>query len=143
MSLIPFSVVTEIKDFINKPIFHKNPENTNFTFFSAEPLPSGFAHKEKLLSGDFSQFDHISGEVYNELPFVELLCSEIFEYNEFLDRTMGTAFDVCNRPMNVPFEEATFTKIEEKMVIDLTLKILQKQQVKIKGHDDCHHHPHC
>lgn len=136
---VPFSAVTEIKDFINKPIFHKNPDTDNFTFFSSVKLPSGFSQKEKLLSGDFTQFDQISGEVFNELPFVELISSEIFEFDEFLDRTMGDAHDIFGKKMEVPFEEATFTKLEEKMVVDLTLKVLQKQQVRIKDHGKYYH----
>ena len=30
-----------------------------------------------------------------------------------------------------PFEEGTFTMIEEKMVIDITLKVLQNQQIRV------------
>ncbi len=140
--VIPFSAVTEIKDFMNKPIFHKNPDTDNFTFFSSVDLPKGYSQKEKLLSGDFTQFDQISGEVFNELPFVELISSRIFEYDEFLDRSMGDAYDVFDRKMDVPFEEATFKKLEEKMVIDLTLKVLQKQQVRVKDYYCDYHKEH-
>lgn len=35
---------------------------------------------------------------------------------------------------HAPFEEGTFTKIEEKMVVEVTLKVLQNQQVKMQKH---------
>lgn len=137
---IPFETVTEI-DFINQPEFSKNPESRDFTFFSSQPLPKGFSQKERLLSADFSQHDQISGEVFNELPFCELLASKFIEFDEALDRQMGHVFDHNGECLDAPFEEGTFTKIEEKMVVELTIKVLQKQQVEIKGHDK--HQDHC
>lgn len=136
---IPFETVTEI-DFINPPQFNKNPERREFTFFSSTKLPEGFSQKEKLLSADFSQFDQISGEVFNELPFCELLASKFIEYDEALDRKMGKVYDDKGDFMDAPFEEGTFTKVEEKMVIELTLKVLQNQQVKINGDGKYHGH---
>lgn len=121
---VPFSTVTEI-EFINKPEFNRNPDKRDFTFFSSNPLPKGFSQKEKLLSGDFSQFDKKSGEVFNELSFFELLSSKFIEYDEALDRKMGHVFDYEGKSLEAPFEEGTFTKIEEKMVVELTLKVLQ------------------
>jgi len=137
---IPFETVTEI-DFINPPEFNKNPDRREFTFFSTNKLPEGFSQKEKLLSADFSQFDQISGEVFNELPFCELLDSKFIEYDEAIDRKMGKVFDEYGDCLDSPFEEGTFTKVEEKMVIELTLKVLQNQQVKING-DGKHGHYH-
>ncbi|MCU9614536.1 DUF3794 domain-containing protein [Caldibacillus lycopersici] len=136
---IPFEAVTEI-DFLNKPHFHSNPDTNDFTFFSSSKLPKGFSQKEHLLSGDFSQYDQISGEVFNELPYCELLYSKFIEYDEALDREMGVVYGPDGELINAPFEEGTFTKIEEKMVVELTLKVLQKQQVHIDK--DFPHHPH-
>lgn len=134
---IPFETVTEI-NFINQPEFSRNPESRDFTFFSSQPLPKGFSQKERLLSADFSQHDQISGEVFNELPFCELLSSKFIEFDEALDRQMGHVFDHNGECLDAPFEEGTFTKLEEKMVVELTIKVLQKQQVEIKGHDKHH-----
>lgn len=131
---IPFEAVAEI-EYINKPEFHPNMDRKEFTFFNKEKLPKGFSEKEKLLSGDFSQYDQISGETYNELPYCELISSKFIEYDESLDRKMGRVFDSDgNQLEDVPFEEGTFTKIEEKMVVELKLKVLQKQQVKVNGY---------
>lgn len=138
---IPFETVTEI-DFINHPQFSRNPDTREFTFFSSNPLPKGFSQKEKLLSGDLSQFDQISGEVYNELPYCELLASHFIEYDEALNREMGKVFDEEGECMEAPFEEGTFTKVEEKMVVELTLKVLQNQQVEINAIEKHHDHDH-
>jgi hypothetical protein len=135
---IPFEAVTEI-DFINQPQFHSNPDTRDFTFFTSSKLPKGFSQKENLLSADFSQYDQISGEVFNELPYCELLYSKFIEYDEALDREMGVVYGPDGECLDAPFEEGTFTKIEEKMVVELTLKVLQNQQVHIDR--DHHHHP--
>lgn len=140
---IPFETVTEI-DFINMPQFNRNPRPSDFTFFSSSPLPQGFSQKEHLLSADFSQFDQISGEVYNELPYCELLSSQFIEYDEALNREMGMVYDASGDCLEAPFEEGTFTKVEEKMVVELTLKVLQNQQVQISGQAKSdNQHDHC
>lgn len=83
-----------------------------------------FAEKDRLLSGDMSEFNQESTEYFNELPFCELIRSRIVEFDEFLNPRHP---EKCR----MPFEEKQFRKIEEKMVIFLTLKILQKRQVAI------------
>ncbi len=135
---IPFETVTEL-DFLNKPQFRVNPDRDEFTFLRKNMLPEGFSSKDHLLSGDLSEFDQISGEEFNELPFCELISSRFIEFDEALDRKMGRVNDRNGERMESPFEEGTFTKIEEKMVIELTLKVLQKQQVEIDSkHEDKH-----
>jgi hypothetical protein len=127
---VPFQVVTRL-DFLGSPDFKSNPMNSEFKYFNTSPLPQGFPSKEKLLSGDFSEHNQISEEVFNELPFCELLSSKFIEYDEALNRNMGSVFGIAGQ-MNAPFEEGTFTELEEKMVIELTLKVLQNQQVQIR-----------
>lgn len=53
--------------------------------------------------------------------------------DEALNRKMGTVFGPDGE-IYAPFEEDTFTKIEEKMVVEVTLKVLQNQQVKMQKH---------
>ncbi|MBB6214744.1 hypothetical protein HNQ80_000827 [Anaerosolibacter carboniphilus] len=84
----------------------------------------GFAEKDHLMSGDLSEFNQISTEYFNELPFCELISSRIVEFDEQLCRTRPDGY-------KMPFEEKQFKSIEEKMVIFLTLKILQNRQVAI------------
>jgi len=136
---VPFNVVTEV-DFIHEPQFSVTPAVHKFSYFNTEKLPTGFPEKERLLSTDFSQFNEISEEVFNELPFCELLSSKFIEYDEILNRKMGEVWDGHRNRLEAPFEEGTFTKIEEKMVIELTLKVLQNQQVQMGGHEDSKHH---
>lgn len=130
---VPFQVVTRI-DLLSSPDFRSTPHSTEFTYFKSAPLPKGFSSKESLLSGDFTEHNQISEEVFNELPYVELLSSRFIEYDEVLDREMGVVMGHSGERMHAPFEEGTFTSIEEKMVIEISLKVLQNQQVHMKDY---------
>lgn len=87
-------------------------------------LKNYFAEKDRLLSGDVSEFNQVSQEFFNELPYCELISSRIVEYEEFLDHQHLAG-------IQMPFEEKVFQQIEEKTVVYLTLKILQNRQVTI------------
>ncbi|SHK01099.1 CsxC family protein [Paramaledivibacter caminithermalis] len=120
---IPFECTTPVTFNGTEPadvIFNTNSE---FEYFNTEKLPSQFPEKERLLSGDLSEFNQISTEYFNEIPYCELINSKIVEFDEYINRE-----PICEPS---PFEEKEFDKIEEKMVIYLTLKILQKRQVRI------------
>lgn len=120
---VPFSCVTTIEDFngsLPLPIVLNSKDE--FEFFKSAPLPHGFPEKDRLLSGDRTEFNQCSSEFFNEMPFCELISSKICEHDEFLHL----------KPVHGgPFEERTFKEFSEKMIIDLTLKILQNQQVHI------------
>jgi len=107
--------------------------SNEFEYFKVEKLPNSFAEKDKLLSGDLSEYNQISTEYFNELPFCELISSRIVEFDEYLNRVCLSGY--------APFEERQFDKIEEKMVVYLTLKILQNRQVAVPaagtGASDC------
>lgn len=120
---VPFECTTAVNFNGTDPedvIFNTSRE---FEYFREQELPNNFPEKENLLAGDLSQFNQESTEYFNELPYCELIRSRIVEFDEFLDR----------RPIYgpAPFEEKLFKEIEEKMVIYLTIKILQKRQVRI------------
>lgn len=101
-----------------------------FEYFNRKDLEDPkFADKDKLLSGDSSEFNQISTEFFNELPFCELVSSKIVEFDEFLNQK--TLVDLKPQTFYHPINTKFFDKIEEKMVIFLTLKVLQKQQVKV------------
>ncbi|WP_088101990.1 CsxC family protein [Halalkalibacter urbisdiaboli] len=133
---VPFKAVTEV-DYINKPKFAFSPQSQKSSYFMKSKLGDGFASKDHLLSADLSQFDQFSGEEFNELPYCELISSHFFEYDEALDRKMGKVYDEKGKSIDAPFEEGTFTEIEEKMVVEIKLKVLQKQQVKVKPDKHC------
>lgn len=120
---VPFQCVTEIKKFLTHPVMPEVNERQEFDFFVSKPLPSGFPEKDELLTSDLSQFHQESKQFYNELPFCELISSKIIEWDEAIDR--------MPLPGAHPIDEGFFTTIEEKMVVDFTLKVLQNQQVRI------------
>jgi len=129
---IPFSLITEIKDFIAKPEMPKNNNRQEFDFYVAKPLPSGYPEKDELMSSDLSQFHQASSENYNELPYCELVSSKIIEWVEAVDRCLLESSELMN--------EGTFTKTEDKLVIDFKIKILQNQHVFVTSttnDDDC------
>ena len=121
---VPFECTTVVKFNGANPAPIVTNTSSEFEFFRTNELSNTFAEKDRLLSGDLSEFNQISIEFFNELPFCELISAKIVEFDEFLHR---------ERPhhMHLPVGEKLFTKIEEKMVITLTLKILQNRQVAI------------
>ncbi len=120
---VPFQCTTNVVFNGTQPKPVINTSQSEFEYFKVEELPKGFADKDKLLSGDLSEYNQESTEYFNELPFCELISSRIVEFDEYICRSKihGKA----------PFEEKEFKKIEEKMVIYLTLKLLQLRQVAI------------
>lgn len=128
---IPFSCVTEIKHFLRKPVQPTINKRTEFDFLISDPLPSGFPEKDEFLSNDLSQFHQNSTQYYNELPFCELVSSNIIEWDEAINRSKLSK--------DGSIGEGVFTQVEEKMVVDITLKVLQNQQIRVSSttNDDC------
>lgn len=122
---IPFQVIAEIKHFLSKPVMPQVNNRKEFDFFVSKPLPTGFPEKDELLTSDLSQFHQESTQHYNELPFCELVSSQIIEWDEAIDRQP--------LPTTSPIDEGFFQKIEEKMVIDFTVKVLQNQQIRVSS----------
>lgn len=122
---VPFSCTTPVEINGVPPVTLIPNTVQEFEFFRRQPLKGpGFAEKDQLLSGDLSEFNQVSQEFFNELPFCELINARIVEFDEFLNRRLplGT---------KLPFEEKEFRRLEEKMVLFITLKILQNQQVLV------------
>ncbi|AQS58827.1 CsxC family protein [Desulforamulus ferrireducens] len=119
---IPFACTTTVTYAIPPlpPVANSVEE---FQFFRKQDLPVGFAEKDKLLSADMSEYNQVSVEYFNELPYCDLISSKIVQYDEFINRT-----DLSEE---APFEEKVFNCIEEKIVLTLTLQLLQKQLVQI------------
>lgn len=121
---VPFECTTSVDFNGTDPADLVFNSSSQFEYFRRDDLPGDFPEKEKLLSGDLSEFNQITTEYLNELPYCEIIQSRIVEFDEFLNR----------RPIyddEAPFEEREFKKIEENMVIFITLKVLQKRQVEI------------
>ncbi|WP_407271084.1 CsxC family protein [Radiobacillus sp. PE A8.2] len=131
---VPFQCVTEVKKFLSKPVMPQVNSREEFDFFVAQPLPSGYPEKDELLTSDLSQFHQESTQFYNELPFCELISSKIIEWDEAVDRV--------SLHKDAPVGEGYFTKVEEKMVIDLKVRLLQNQQARVSSstNDCCNNH---
>lgn len=124
---VPFECVTTIgtptNPFLNPPQLSFTNTRSEFDFFRAQNLGQGFPEKDQLLSSDLSQFHQVSTQFYNELPFCELISSNIVEWDESVDR--------MPLPNHQPFEEGAFQNIVEKMFLQFTVKVLQNQQINI------------
>jgi hypothetical protein len=122
---IPFDCVVTLvaRDFISPPQRPVVNDRREFDFFRSQNLGPGFPEKDHLLSSDLSQFHQESLQFYNELPFCELISSQIIEWDEAVDR----------KPLhgNAPFEEGYFNRIVEKVFLQFTIKILQNQQARV------------
>ncbi|WP_174615527.1 CsxC family protein [Virgibacillus ihumii] len=132
---VPFDCVTEIDDFLSMPVMPEVNKREEFDFAVSKGLPAGFPEKDELLTSDLSQFHQESSQFYNDLPFGELLSSKIIEWDEAVDRVP--------LPNSVPFHEGYFTTIEEKMVLDICLKVLQSQQIRVCSTTNDHHNEPC
>ncbi|MFC7394442.1 CsxC family protein [Scopulibacillus cellulosilyticus] len=113
---VPFSTVTAIK-FIKQPKFSPGTPPTQFSYFNSTNVPTACGD-DQILSSNFCKNNQVSSETFNELPYVELLSSQFVELDEATNRSMTTG---------------TFTSMEEKMVVEVTLKVLQRQQVSVGG----------
>lgn len=123
---VPFELSTPIT-FITPPAPLLTNTVTEFEYFTQKDLPNKyFAEKDSLLSGDLSEINQFRTENFNELPFCDLISANIYEFDEFIGRQRP-------RHDNLPFEEKYFKRIEEKIVVELTLKLLQNRQVAIPG----------
>lgn len=122
---VPFRCSTPIKNFCRFPEGPTSNFREEFQYLKEEDLPrSTFPEKDRLMSSDLSEFNQTSDEFFNELPFCELIRSQITEFDEFINRISPSG-------VVLPFEEREFSEIQEKMVIAITLKILQRQQVVV------------
>ncbi|MFD0048632.1 CsxC family protein [Actinomycetes bacterium NPDC127524] len=106
---IPFTGFTELSTangtLLNPPIFGIN-----------ETSESSFLSDVNPLNGRLDKFFFQNLVKYNEQPFGELVAANFFE----LDFS----------PIE-PAPEGTFTKLTEKIVLDLTVKVLQIQQLAV------------
>ncbi len=125
---LPFAVVTDLTGkYLNAPVLPSNNTRAEIEYFTSSSLPTDFPEKDRLLAGDLSEFNQVSTEYFNELPYCELISATYTEMDEALGRVQGTVANVTTPP----FEEGSFTTVQEKMAIDITLKVLQLQQIRV------------
>lgn len=128
---VPISCVIDLGRHLKfKPIrFNQQKE---YGFARSTPLPSGFSEKDPILSSDLTAFNTLSQQFYNQAPSCQLLFSQINEMDDALDRI----------PLQGgPFEECTFTTLQEKMTILIQLRLTFPTLIDYCGHDeDCKCH---
>ncbi|MBH0231490.1 CsxC family protein [Halobacillus yeomjeoni] len=118
---IPFECMATV-DLSNAALLPVRNSRSEFDFFRAQDLGAGFPEKDQYLSSDLSQFHQQSTQHYNDLPFCELISSEIIEWDEATDRRfLGDG----------PEDEGYFQHVVEKMMLSFTVRVLQSQQVRI------------
>lgn len=120
---VPFKCTTAVTFNALEPAPIASDKSSEYKFSKkTDILEMGFSDQDEILSSDISELNQISTAFYNELPFCELSSSKIVDFHEFLNKV----------PANRSFyEETFFNEIEEKTVINLTIKILQYRQVVI------------
>ncbi|MFZ5754403.1 MAG: CsxC family protein [Bacillota bacterium] len=121
---IPFKCTTPVTFNVMEPLPVVPASTNEFQDFGRfEVKGPQFAEKDELLTGDSTEFNQITTEFFNELPFCELESSKIVEFNEYLSPVP--------RKLKAPLKKRVFRSCEEKMVIFLTLKILQNREVAV------------
>lgn len=122
---IPFNFTTRIT-FLRPPIFHESTTPSELEFFT-NTLQGCDVCADPVIGRNPCDQNFSFTEFFNEKPFVELVKANITEIDIHGDTTPN-----CKNP-----EEQMFKKITEKIIVNLTLKVLQNQQVKVTAEDSC------
>ncbi len=122
---VPFNFTTRIT-FLRPPIFVKNTTPSELEFFT-DTLRGCDVCSEPVIGRNCCDQSSFSTEFFNEKPFTELVRADITEVDIRTNPTVS-----CKTPT-----EQKFTKLTEKVVVNLTLKVLQKQQVRVTAIEIC------
>lgn len=123
---VPFHCITKVK-FFREPFFCKTPPTEELEFFT-EDIESKDICAEPIIGLDPCLQTFTSSEIFNEDTFCEL------------EKACITEIDIhkCAEPLKDgkdgcydSFADHEFKKFKEKIVLKLTLKVLQKQQVRL------------
>jgi hypothetical protein len=118
---VPFNFATKIT-FLRPPIFVENTIQSELEFFTDGLEGCDICSEPVIRRNPCDQSSFVT-EFFNEKPFTELVRADIAEVDIHTDSTLS-----CKIPI-----ELMFTQLTEKVVINLTLKVLQKQQVKVRA----------
>jgi len=116
---VPFNFTTRI-NFIREPIFIENSIPSELEFFT-DKLQSCDACSDPVIGRNPCDQSFFYTEFFNEKPFTELVRADIAEVDIHTNPNLS-----CTVPT-----EQIFTQLTEKVVVNLTLKVLQEQQVEI------------
>jgi hypothetical protein len=116
---VPFNFTTRIT-FLRPPIFIENSITSELEFFT-DKLQGCDVCSDPVIGRNPCDRSSFDTEFFNEKPFTELVRADITEIDINTNATSS-----CKTPT-----ELKFTKLTEKVVVNLTLKVLQKQQVRV------------
>ncbi|MBE6054439.1 MAG: hypothetical protein E7212_11190 [Clostridium sartagoforme] len=116
---VPFSFSTRVT-FIRQPIFSTNFGPVELGFFTDKRKGCDEC-ADPIIGRNICDQSFFNIEFFNEKPFTELVRADIAEV------------DINTRPYSDSNSatEQYFTDVTEKIVVNLTLKVLQKQQVNV------------
>lgn len=117
---VPFNFTTRVT-FFRAPIFVGNITQSESEFFT-DGLQDCDVCSDPVIGHNPCHQSSFSTEFFNEKPFTELVRADIAEVDIHTNQTLS-----CTIPT-----ELMFTQLIEKAVVNLTLKVLQKQQVKVR-----------
>ena len=115
----PFELNTKVT-FIREPIFNKK-SNEDELDFSTYKISYNNTYSGKVIECNFCDKGLLFTEIFNEKPFVELMRADIIEVD----------FNKNSILNNIGNGEEIVTNITEKSVVNLTIKVLQRQEINI------------
>jgi hypothetical protein len=118
---VPFNFTTRI-NFRRSPIFVENTTVSELEFFT-DKLQGCDACADPVIGRNPCDLSSSFTEFFNEKPFTELVSADITEVDINTNPTIN-----CASPT-----EQMFTRLTEKIVVNLTLKVLQNQQVNVQA----------
>lgn len=116
---VPFNFTTRVT-FLRPPVFIENTTPSELEFFT-DQLKGCDICADPVLGRNPCDQSFLFTEFFNEKPFVELVNAVVTEVDIHRDPC-----EACVVPT-----EQLFNKITEKLVVNLTLKVLQQQQVSV------------
>ena len=118
---VPFNFTTRIT-FLRQPIFIENTTPSELEFFT-DTLQGCDACSDPVIGRNPCDQSFFFTEFFNEKPFTELVRADVTEVDIHTNPASS-----CAAPT-----EQMFTKLTEKIIVNLTLKVLQKQQVRVEA----------
>ncbi|MBZ9606781.1 hypothetical protein G9F73_002875 [Clostridium estertheticum] len=120
---VPFNFTTRVT-FLKKPVFNENTTPSELEFFT-DKIQDCDVCSDPVIGRNPCDQSFFFTEYFNEKPYVELVRADVTEIDIHTNPTSN-----CQTPI-----EQKFTKLTEKIVINLTLKVLQNQQVRVTAID--------
>lgn len=116
---VPFNFTTRVT-FLRTPVFAENTTPSELEFFT-DKLEGCDVCTNPVIGRNPCDQSFLFTEIFNEKPFVELVNAVVTEVDIHTNPIVN-----CTLPT-----EQFFNTLTEKLVVNLTLKVLQKQQVRV------------